>query len=96
MTKDSEKSISTNSVNHILDDISSDKLIQNNGHLPFSFGIDDTISKLAFIIVDQDKKISLILIILECLKLFIYISLDAKDLSVIKFSLLQWIFIALL
>ena len=68
MTKDSEKSISirnnisTNSVNRILDDISSDKLIKNNGHLPLSFGIDefsatkDTISKLAFIIVAQNKK----------------------------------------
>lgn len=68
MTKDSEKNISirnnvsTNSVNRILDDISDDKLIKNNGKLPTSFGIDefsatkDTISKLAFIIVDQDKK----------------------------------------
>lgn len=68
MTKDSEKNISirnnvsTNSVNRILDDISSDKLIKNNGKLPSSFGIDefkatnDTISKMAFIIVNQDKK----------------------------------------
>lgn len=68
MTKDSEKNISirnnvsTNSVNRILDDISDDKLIKNNGKLPTSFGIDefsatkDTISKLAFIIVDQDKR----------------------------------------
>ena len=58
MTKDSEKNIarrhgiSTNSVNRILDDISNDKLIKNNGKLPTSFGIDefsatkDTISKL--------------------------------------------------
>lgn len=68
MTKDSEKNISirnnvsTNSVNRILDNISKDKLIKNNGKLPTSFGIDefkatkDTISKMAFIIVDQDKK----------------------------------------
>ena len=68
MTKDSEKNIarrnaiSTNSVNRILDDISSDKLIKNNGHLPTSFGIDefsatkDTISKLAFIIVSHNSK----------------------------------------
>lgn len=68
MTKDSEKNISiknnvsTNSVNRILDDISDDKIIKNNGKLPISFGIDefkatkDTISKMAFIIVDQDKK----------------------------------------
>lgn len=68
MTKDSEKNIyirnnvSTNSVNRILDDISDDKYVKNNGTLPTSFGIDefsatkDTISKLAFIIVDQDKK----------------------------------------
>ena len=68
MTKDSEKNIakknniSTNSVNRILDDISSDKYIKNNGKLPVSFGIDefsatkDTISKLAFIIVNQDSK----------------------------------------
>ena len=68
MTKDSEKNISfrnnisTNSTNRILDDISCDNLIKNNGILPTSFGIDefsatkDTISKLAFIIVDQDSK----------------------------------------
>ena len=68
MTKDSEKNIairhgiSTNSVNRILDDISDDKLIKNNGKLPISFGIDefsatkDTISKLAFIIVSHDSK----------------------------------------
>lgn len=68
MTKDSEKNISIrnnvspNSVNRILDNISNDKLIKNNGKLPTSFGIDefkatkDTISKMAFIIVDQDKK----------------------------------------
>ena len=54
--------ISTNSVNRILDDISNDKLIKNNGKLPTSFGIDefsatkDTISKLAFIIVSHDSK----------------------------------------
>lgn len=68
MTKDSEKNIakrnniSTNSVNRILDDISDDKYVKNNGSLPASFGIDefsatkDTISKLAFIIVNQDSK----------------------------------------
>lgn len=68
MTKDSEKNIarrnaiSTNSVNRILDDISSDKLIKNNGQLPTAFGIDefsatkDTISKLAFIIVSHNSK----------------------------------------
>ena len=68
MTKDSEKNIakrnniSTNSVNRILDDISDDKYVKNNGSLPTSFGIDefsatkDTISKLAFIIVNQDSK----------------------------------------
>jgi transposase len=68
MKKGSEKdiaernNISTNSVNRILDKISSDKYIKNNGSLPISFGIDefsatkDTISKLAFIIVDQDKR----------------------------------------
>ena len=68
MTKDSEKNIakrnniSTNSVNRILDDISDDKYVKNNGSLPISFGIDefsatkDTISKLAFIIVNQDSR----------------------------------------
>ena len=68
MTKDSEKNIakrnniSTNSVNRILDDISSDKYVKNNGSLPTSFGIDefsatkDTISKMAFIIVNQESR----------------------------------------
>ena len=51
---------STNSVNRILDSISKDKYVKNNGKLPTSFGIDefsatkDTISKMAFIIVNQD------------------------------------------
>ena len=68
MQKGSEKdmalrnNISTNSVNRILDDISHDKYVKNNGTLPTSFGIDefdatkDTKSKMAFIIVNQDKK----------------------------------------
>ena len=68
MTKDSEKNIakrnniSTSSVNRILDDISSDKYVKNNGSLPTSFGIDefsatkDTISKMAFIIVNQESR----------------------------------------
>lgn len=67
MNKDSEKNISkrnnvsTNSTNRILDEISKDKLVKNNGHLPISLGIDefmatkDTIGKMAFIIVDQNK-----------------------------------------
>ena len=69
MQKGSEKdmarrnNISTNSVNHILDDISHDKYVKNNGILPTSFAIDefdatkDTKSKMAFIIVNQDKRI---------------------------------------
>lgn len=68
MHKGSEKdmalrnNISTNSVNRILDDISHDKYVKNNGNLPSSFGIDefdatkDTKSKMAFIIVNHDKK----------------------------------------
>ena len=68
MTKDSEKNIakrnniSTNSVNRILDDISDDKYVKNNGTLPMSFGIDqfsatkDTISNLSFIIVNQESR----------------------------------------
>ena len=68
MTKDSEKNIakrnniSTNSVNRILDDISDDKYVKNNGSLPTSFGIDefsatkDTISKFSFIIVNQESR----------------------------------------
>jgi len=68
MQKGSEKdmakrnNISTNSVNRILDDISKDKYVKNNGILPTSFGIDefnatkDTKSKMAFIIVDQNKR----------------------------------------
>ena len=68
MTKDSEKNISfrngisTNSTNRILYELSKDELIKNNGKLPTSFGIDefkatkDTASKMAFIIVDHDKK----------------------------------------
>lgn len=68
MNKGSEKDISfrndvsTNSTNRILDEISKDTLIKNNGKLPDSFGIDefkatkDTIGKMAFIIVDQNKR----------------------------------------
>lgn len=68
MHKGSEKDISfrnnvsTNSINRILDEISKDKLVKNNGHLPSSIGIDefmatkDTRGKMAFIIVNQDKR----------------------------------------
>ena len=68
MNKGSEKdiskrnNISANSTNRILDEISHDKLIKNNGLLPQIIGIDefsatkDTISKMAFIIVDQTNK----------------------------------------
>ena len=68
MSKSSEKdiakrnNISTNSVNRILNDISDDKYVKASGYLPSSFGIDefsatkDTISEMAFIIVNQDEK----------------------------------------
>ena len=68
MKKGSEKdiserhNISSSSTNRILDEISKDKMIKNNGHLPSIIGIDefkattDTVSKMAFIIVDQDNK----------------------------------------
>ena len=68
MNKGSEKdisyrnNISTNSTNRILDEISNDTIVKNNGLLPEILGIDefnatkDTISKMAFIIVDQTKK----------------------------------------
>ena len=67
MQKGSEKDIarrnnvSTCFVNRILNSISEDKIIKNNGHLPSGFAIDefkatkDTISKMAFIIVNQDN-----------------------------------------
>jgi len=67
MEKGSEKDIarrnnvSSYTVNRILDDISQDKLVKNNGVLPNIIGIDefnatsDTVSKMAFIIVDQNK-----------------------------------------
>ena len=67
MQKGSEKDIarrnnvSSSSVNRILHDISEDLPIKNNGILPTVMGIDelkatkDTISKMAFIIVNQDK-----------------------------------------
>ena len=67
MKKGSEKDIaernnvSSNHVNRILDEIAKDKLIKNNGKLPTIMGIDefnatkDTVSKMAFIIVNQDK-----------------------------------------
>ena len=54
--------VSSSTTNRILDNISKDYLIKNNGHLPSILGIDefkattDTISKMAFIIVDQDNK----------------------------------------
>lgn len=68
MNKGSEKdisfrnNISTNSTNRILDEISNDTIVKNNGLLPEILGIDefnatkDTISKMAFIIVDQANK----------------------------------------
>ena len=54
--------ISSSSTNRILDIISKDSMIKNNGHLPSIMGIDefkattDTKSKMAFIIVDHDNK----------------------------------------
>ena len=68
MQKSSEKDISirnnvsTNTVNRILDSISKDKIIKNRGKLPAILGIDefnatqDTISKMAFIIVNQENR----------------------------------------
>ena len=68
MNKGSEKDISirnnvsTNSTNRILDEISNDTIVKNNGLLPEVLGIDefsatkDTISKMAFIIVNQTNK----------------------------------------
>ena len=68
MEKGSEKDtairngISSSSTNRILEDISKDLIIKNNGHLPSILGIDefkatrDTKSKMAFIIVNQDDK----------------------------------------
>ena len=68
MHKGSEKDIarrnnvSTCTVNRILNDISKDKLIKNNGKLPTVMGIDefkatkDTISKMVFIIVDENNR----------------------------------------
>ncbi len=68
MQKGAEKDIarrnnvSSNHVNRILHQISEDKLVKNNGILPTVMGIDefnatkDTISKMAFIIVDQDNR----------------------------------------
>ena len=68
MQKGSEKDIakrnnvSSNHVNRILHQISEDKLVENNGILPTVMGIDefnatkDTISKMAFIIVNQDNR----------------------------------------
>lgn len=54
--------VSSSTVNRILNDISKDKLVKRLGHLPTVLGIDefkgtkDTISKMAFIIVDQENK----------------------------------------
>lgn len=68
MEKGSEKDIakrnnvSSSTVNRILDSISGDKLIKNGGKLPKIMGIDefkatkDTKSKMAFIIVNQEKR----------------------------------------
>ena len=68
MQKGSDKDIakrnnvSSNHVNRILHQISEDKLVKNNGILPTVMGIDefnatkDTISKMAFIIVNQDNR----------------------------------------
>ena len=68
MQKGSEKDIakrnnvSANHVNRILNQISEDKLVKNYGKLPNAIGIDefkatkDTISKMAFIIVDQNNR----------------------------------------
>ncbi len=68
MNKGSEKDIakrnnvSPNHVNRILNQISEDKLVKNNGILPSIMGIDefnatkDTVSKMAFIIVNQDNR----------------------------------------
>lgn len=68
MQKGSEKDIakrnyvSTNTVNRILDKIAEDKMVKDGGTLPTILGIDefnatkDTKSKMAFIIVNQDKK----------------------------------------
>ena len=68
MQKGSEKDIakrnnvSSNHVNRILQQISEDKLVKNNGVLPTVMGIDefnatkDTTSKMAFIIVNQDNR----------------------------------------
>lgn len=87
--------ISTNSVNRILDSISKDKYVKNNGKLPTSFGINefsatkDTISKMTFIKVNQDTHISLILIILDFKTIYIIIFLDIKDLKEIKLNLLH-------
>ena len=68
MQKGSEKDIakrnnvSTNHVNRILHQISENKLVKNYGKLPSVMGIDefnatkDTISKMAFIIVNQNNR----------------------------------------
>ena len=68
MNKGSEKDISirnnvsTNSTNRILDEISNDTIVKNNGLLPEILGIDefsatkDTISKMAFIIINQTDR----------------------------------------
>ena len=68
MRKGSEKDIayrnnvSSSSVNRILNEIYKDTIVKNKGHLPSILGIDefkatkDTISKMAFIIVNQEDK----------------------------------------
>ena len=68
MRKGSEKDIayrnnvSSSSVNRILNEIYKDTIVKNKGHLPSILGIDefkatkDTISKMAFIIVNQEDR----------------------------------------
>ena len=60
--KDIAYRVSSSSINRVLDSISKDKIIKNYDKLPQALGINkfkatkDTISKMAFIIVNQDKR----------------------------------------